>query len=79
MYCRKCGAQISDSAKFCTKCGTAVVQNKVQNTEATTPVDTQLQESIPQDVQQQAGARGAHPGADGLCGPQQRACFPLRP
>ncbi|MBQ8877492.1 MAG: zinc-ribbon domain-containing protein [Lachnospiraceae bacterium] len=53
MYCRKCGAQISDSAKFCTKCGTAVVQNKVQNTEATTPVDTQLQESIPQDVQQQ--------------------------
>lgn len=30
MYCRKCGAQISDSAKFCTKCGTAVLKNANQ-------------------------------------------------
>jgi len=28
MYCRKCGAEIPDNAKFCTKCGTEIEVNK---------------------------------------------------
>lgn len=28
MYCRKCGAQISDSAKFCDNCGSEIIKIK---------------------------------------------------
>ena len=28
MYCRKCGAKINDTAKFCDSCGEAVVTVK---------------------------------------------------
>lgn len=30
MYCRKCGTEIKDKAKFCPKCGTAT-KNAVEN------------------------------------------------
>ena len=31
MYCRKCGAEINDSAKFCDSCGTEVIKVKQRN------------------------------------------------
>ncbi|MDD8048437.1 MAG: zinc ribbon domain-containing protein [Thomasclavelia sp.] len=31
MYCRKCGAKISDSAVFCESCGTEVIKVKQKN------------------------------------------------
>ena len=35
MFCGKCGAQISDQAKFCTKCGAPVAANLTQQAEET--------------------------------------------
>ena len=43
MYCRKCGARISESAKFCTKCGTAVRKGKGQNAENNVPISPQTE------------------------------------
>ena len=52
MYCRKCGARISDSAKFCIKCGSAVVRNTVQSAEGDTEGNVPVQEPvIPQENQ----------------------------
>jgi len=30
MYCRNCGAKISDGSKFCTECGKAVEEAKTE-------------------------------------------------
>lgn len=35
MFCRKCGNQLSDHMKFCPKCGTSVITQPAQDTQAT--------------------------------------------
>lgn len=39
MFCRKCGKELSDSAKFCNKCGTPVIKDnkKEANLDNETP------------------------------------------
>lgn len=37
MYCRNCGSEIPDEAKFCTFCGTEAVKPKVQTNESVDP------------------------------------------
>lgn len=32
MYCRKCGNKMGDSEKFCTRCGTKIEENAINNT-----------------------------------------------
>lgn len=32
MFCRKCGKELSDNAKFCNRCGTPVIKdNKIES------------------------------------------------
>ena len=37
MYCKKCGAELKEGAKFCSQCGNQVEQNTNQNTEHNIP------------------------------------------
>lgn len=43
-YCENCGAQISDTAKFCTECGTPC---RVRPKQETPPMDTPVPEIVP--------------------------------
>lgn len=33
MFCKRCGAQLKESAAFCPKCGTKIVKNTLPTTE----------------------------------------------
>lgn len=39
MFCGKCGNEISENQKFCPKCGTAVLNNNIENIDNTVVVD----------------------------------------
>lgn len=46
MYCRKCGAENADHAKFCGKCGAELVQIPQESTQEEKSAEKKVEENL---------------------------------
>lgn len=51
MYCRKCGAENADHAKFCGKCGAELVQIPQESTQEEKSAEKKVEENLQKDFE----------------------------